>query len=135
MIKCGWQNRIFMSPTFWQIPIKCFKLEQFQKLILNQSGNVVSKCCEDFEISQILTFSLISLRSNIQPSAGGDLNMGDLTLHYTGWQYADGSNSSYQNMFIITLGPNVFFPGDNDIIWQWHVQSIVSNAGDIASAN
>ena len=52
-----------MLPTFWQIPIKCFKLEQFQKLILNQSGNVVSKCCEDFEISQILTFSLISLRS------------------------------------------------------------------------
>ena len=39
MIKCGWQNRIFMSPTFWHFPIKCFKLEQFQILNLNQSGN------------------------------------------------------------------------------------------------
>ena len=69
MIKYGWQNRIFMSPTFWQIPIKCFKLEQFQKLILNQSGNVVSKCCEDFEISKILTFSLISLQSSAHERA------------------------------------------------------------------
>ena len=47
--RCVWAfYRIFMSPTFWQIPKKCFKLKQFQILILNQSGNVVSKWLDEY---------------------------------------------------------------------------------------